>query len=83
MHRWVTDALSGKARIRTKAASEMLIRRWLSTIKELFVDYGLTVNMELVRSQANRADRLTRVPQRWLDVLQKETEPVCAASMEE
>ena len=39
--------------------------------------------MELVRSQANLADQLTKVPQRWLDVLWKETEPVCAASMEE
>ena len=26
VHRWVSDALSGKARIHTKAASEMLIR---------------------------------------------------------
>ena len=63
VHRWVSDALSGKARIHTKAASEMLIRQRLSTIKELVVDYELTVDMELVRSQANRADQLTRVPQ--------------------
>ena len=83
VHRWVTDAMSGKARIRTKAASEMLIRRRLSTIKELVVEYELTVDVELVRSQANRANQLTRVPQRWLDVLRKETEPVCAASMKE
>ena len=83
VHRWVSDVLSGKARIRTKAASEMLIRRRLSTIKELVVGYELTVDVELVRSQANRADQLTRVPQRWLDVLRKETKPVCATSMEE
>ena len=77
MHRWVTDALSGKARIHTKAASEMLIRRWFSTIKELVVEYELTVDVELIRSQANQADQLTRVPQQWSDVLWKETEPVC------
>ena len=83
VHRWVSDALSEKARIHTKASSEMLIRRRLNTIKELVEEYELAVDVELVRSQANRADQLTRVPQRWLDVLQKETEPVCAASMEE
>ena len=82
VHRWVSDALSRKARIRTKAALERLIRRRLSTIKELVVEYKLTVDMELVRSQANRADKLIRVPQRLLDVLRKETEPMCAASME-
>ena len=71
VHRWITDALSGKARIRTKAASEMLIRRRLSTIKGLVVEYELTFDVELVRSQANRADQLTRVSQRWLDVLRK------------
>ena len=47
------------------------------------MEYELTVDVELVRSQANRAGQLTRVPQRWLDVLRKVTEPVCAASMEE
>ena len=82
VHQWVSDALSGKARIRTKAASEMLIRQQLSTIKELVVEYELIVDVELIRSQANQADQLTRVPQRGLDVLRKETEPVCAASME-
>ena len=35
VHRWISDTLSGKARVRTKAASEMLIRRRLSTLQEL------------------------------------------------
>ena len=35
MHRWISDTLFGKARVRTKAASEMLIRRRLSTLHEL------------------------------------------------
>ena len=33
--RWISDTLSGKARVRTKAASEMLIRRRLSTLQGL------------------------------------------------
>ena len=48
VHRWVTEALSEKARICSKAASEMLIGRRLSTIKELVVEYELTVDVELV-----------------------------------
>ena len=27
MHRWISDTMSGKARVQTKAVSEMLIRR--------------------------------------------------------
>ena len=72
--------------MRTKAASEMPIRRRLSALHELAAEYGLTIDVALVKSHANRADTLTRVHKRWLDVLRKEAgpiEPVCAASMEE
>ena len=84
VHRWISDTLSGKARVRTKAASEMLIRWRLSMLHELAAEYGLMIDVALVKSHANRADPLTRVPQQWLDVLQKEAEPiepVCATSM--
>ena len=86
VHQWISDTLSGKARVRTKVASAMLIRRRLSTLQELTAEYRLTIDVALVKSQVNRADPLTRVPQRWLDALQKEAEPiepVCAASMGE
>ena len=86
VYRWISDTLSGKARVRTKAASEMLIRRRLSTLQELAAEYRLTIDVALVKSQVNRVDPLTRVPQRWLDALRKEAEPiepVCAASMGE
>ena len=64
----------------------MLIRRRLSTLQELAAKYRLTIDVALVKSQANRADPLTRVPQRWLDALRKEAEPIepiYAASMGE
>ena len=35
MYHWISDTQTGKVRVRTKAASEMLIRRGLSTLKEL------------------------------------------------
>ena len=86
VHRWISDTLSGKARVWTKAASEMLIRWRLRTLQELAAEYRLTIDMALVKSLVNRADPLTRVPQRRLDALRKEAEPiepVCAASMGE
>ena len=86
MHRWISDTLSGKARVRTKAVSEMLIRRQLSTLHELVAEYGLMIDVALVKSHANRGDPLTSVLQRWLDTLRKEAqpiEPVCATSIGE
>lgn len=80
---WVSDVLSGKSQVCMNAATEMLIRRRLSTIKELVKEYKLTVDMELVRSHANQDDQPTRVPQSWLGAVWKEMEPVCTASMEE
>ena len=63
---WVTDVLSGRARLRSKAASEMLIRRRLCTLKSLVDEYGLNVRVRCVPSASNRADALTRVPESWL-----------------
>ena len=65
VYNWVSDALSGKARLKTKAASEMLIRRRLGVLKDLVKEYDLQVDIALVPSKGNLADRLTRVPQRW------------------
>ena len=82
---WILDILTGKARVRTKAASEMLIRWRLETIRKLVTEYNLSVDAVLVTSNSNLADRLTRVPQRWYDVMKKQAGPVpllCAASVE-
>ena len=85
IYHWISDTLTGKARVRTKAASEMLIRLRLETIRKLVMEYNLSVEVVLVTSNCNLADRLTRVPQRWYDTTKKEAEPVpllCAASVE-
>ena len=47
VHRWISDTLSGKARVQTKAASEMLIRWRLSTLQELAAEYRLTEKLTL------------------------------------
>ncbi|KAF0313508.1 Gag-Pro-Pol polyprotein [Amphibalanus amphitrite] len=66
VHRWLSDALSGKARLRTKGQSEMLIRRRVAVFRQLVAEYELEVTIELVGSAANRADEMTRVPNAWL-----------------
>ena len=66
VHRWICDGLSGKNRLKTKASSEMLIRRRVDIVTSLVAEYGLQVAVRLVPSADNKADALTRVPQRWL-----------------
>ena len=66
VYHWVTDALSGRARLKTKASSEMLIRRRVSLLTALVAKYQLEVSVEYVTSSCNVADGLTRVPREWL-----------------
>ena len=47
-------------------------------------EYVLSMNVSLVKSSQNKADRLTRVPQRWLDAIKRNTgsvQPACTASV--
>ena len=76
VHWWVSDTLTGKARVNTKAADEMLARRRLGTLRALVEEHALTMNITLVKSCQNRTDSLTRVSQRWLDLHKKEGEPI-------
>ena len=66
VYHWILNTLSGKMRLKTKASSEMLIRRRLRTLQMLTEEYELDVTVECVSSAANRSDVLTRVPERWL-----------------
>ena len=56
VHIWISDTLTGKARVRTQAASEMLIRRRLDAIIKLVKEYALSMNVSLVKSSQNKAD---------------------------
>ena len=70
MYKWVT--------VCTRAASEMLIRHRLDALASLVKEYGLSV--DVVRSEHNRADSLTRVPQQWFDLIKKSVEPPYSAN---
>ena len=83
VQRWISDAISGRSRLRTKAASEMLIRRRIGIVLSLIEECGLQLSVTLVPSISNKADNLTRVPQRWLRAFAARPAaeyPVCAAS---
>ena len=47
VYRWISDGLTGKSRLRTKAANEMLIRRRVDIVMELVKEYEL--EMSIVR----------------------------------
>ena len=83
---WIRDAVSGRARLRSKARGELLIRRRLGIVAQLVEEFGLTLNVKLVTSAENVADALTRVPRHWLGELTPaspaagdEPEPAAAA----
>ncbi|XP_064106974.1 uncharacterized protein LOC135215948 [Macrobrachium nipponense] len=82
VHRWISDGLLGKSRLKTKAASEMLIRRRLGIVLSLIEECDLQLSITLVSSANNKADSLTRVPQRWLRDLgscHQDAKLVCAS----
>lgn len=83
VYHWVSDTLTGKAQVKTKASSEILIRRRLSTLKSLMEEYQLEFKVTLVASRHNLVDALTRVTQKWLRMVNRRTLPsqeVCCAA---
>ncbi|KFD56867.1 hypothetical protein M514_02124 [Trichuris suis] len=76
--RWTSDSLLRKGRLRTKAASEMIIRRRIGILLSLVEECGLALNISLVKSADNKAD--CSVPQRWSGS-PKASAPVRAATV--
>lgn len=70
-YHWLKNSLTGKAKVHTKVAAEILIRRRLQTLLQLIEGYGLTSVLTLVRSEQNRANELTRVPQKWFKAMKQ------------
>ena len=77
---WVKTTLSGERRVKTKGAAEILIKRRLGVLKSLVDELHLDIKVELVTSESNKADVLTRVPRKYkLSTL----EEAASASVEE
>ncbi|KFD49275.1 LOW QUALITY PROTEIN: hypothetical protein M513_09827 [Trichuris suis] len=65
VYRRIEDGLSGRTRLRTKAANELIIRPRLETVLSLVEEYELNLTIALVRSADNKADGFTIVPRHW------------------
>ncbi|KAG1706946.1 hypothetical protein GQR58_003572 [Nymphon striatum] len=63
---WMDNTVEGHRRVRTKGASEMLIKRRFGVIRDTITEFGLTVTVRFVSTTENKADRMTRVPKKWL-----------------
>ena len=60
---WIKSEVSGDKRIKTKEATEMLIKHQLGALGDLIREFGLKITVTLVQSQKNM---LTRVKKVWL-----------------
>ena len=63
---WVSSQITKDKKARPHGLGEMLIRRRLWIIQKMCEEHGIALHMRLVKSAENRADSLTRVPQKWL-----------------
>ena len=61
---WISDAVTGMSRLRSKASAELLIRRRVNLFRELVNDHNLDVNVNLISLKDNLAYSLTRIPDR-------------------
>lgn len=73
----MTNALSGKSRLKTKVAREIFICRRLLMIKDVISEWGLSLEFHFVTSSENKAAALTKVPKKWL--ASAAIQPVCGA----
>jgi transposase InsO family protein/ribonuclease HI len=78
---WMTNTVDKRNRVRTKGAAEMLVKRRLGVISDTIAEYYLKLTIRFVPTVENKADRMTRVPKRWLErrEAQSELEEVSAA----
>ena len=60
---WINTTLTGLGRIHTKGLNEVLVRWRHSLLQNTCQECGININMRLVNSAENKADKLTRVPE--------------------
>lgn len=63
---WIQMTLSEEKKVKTRGAAEILVKRRLGILKSMIHELGLTVMVQFVKSEANKADVLTRVKKSWL-----------------
>jgi hypothetical protein len=85
VYSWLNSCIFDSHKIKTRGMSEMLVKRRLAVVKELCAEYSLNVSVSWVESAGNKADRLTRVSRRWLEMSKTKTDGVegtCCVAMD-
>ena len=70
---WLNSSLYSTHTIKTKGMNEMLVKGRLGVLRDLCSEYKLTLSVQWVCSDKNKADYLTRVPKRWIDASAKKS----------
>jgi len=65
VHGWLKATIEGTHNIKTHAMGEIVIKRRLQEIKEAISVLNISLKVELVKSENNKADILTRLPKEW------------------
>ena len=65
---WLRATLPDDGRVKGGGAGEMLVKRRLTVFSELVREYDLNISVKFVRSELNKADALTRVKSKWLQI---------------
>ena len=63
---WLQSILTKNRSVKCTGISEVLIKRRLAIVEEILEDNSLKVVAQLVKSEENKADKMTRVPKEWL-----------------
>ena len=75
---WISVAVTGKSRLRSKDSAELLIRRSVNLFRVLIDDYNLDVNVNLISSKENLIDSIARIPGGWMRMLKLNDVTNCA-----
>ena len=62
VYAWIKSTITQVKNVRTRAMTEMLIRRRLEIITNLIKEYDLSLDVDHVASADNRADQITWLP---------------------
>ena len=65
---WINTVSNNDKRIKTKGASEMIIKNRLGILKDLLKGFSVTLHVTFVPTQKNKADSLTKVFKEWLSL---------------
>ena len=80
VYEWIRLTLSGEKRVKTKGAAELLVKRRLAVLGETVKEYGVKLEVFLVTSLANKADRMTRVPKTSVTAMQRKAVAVAVVN---